>query len=488
MKPFKLFLYSLSFVTALILVLFALNVFPIPGTDSVVFIPAALLLSKGLGLANPLYYVTQVTDLTHTNRFNYYVPFYPYLLGLLSKVNPGIKTIFFICSLIGSTGLFLYTKTLTALLPQKLSNLAKAVALFSIPYTATYLLPTIGRPEGLTILLVFLVYLLYRNRKGVNQLVYNFLLCLLFSFILASQLICFYFCFLVFVTYELLNTESVVKVIRDNVLRVIVTIGLFCLVVSLSPNGLMPTIIGIKTHAALVLTRHDRSIPLFIHYWFLSQVNFGFLVLFLLVSGFYLYELNGKVKNIDAIRRWLVILIQLFIAYGIGKFILYASPTVYNATQYILPLSLYLVISISMLEKNSFQLPLKGLALLTYIAGTVFFMRDILLFIDYQKDGKTYDAAKAIVTPLMKSGKNVYITQSLWSLNENLDEVKIFDGIHFKKDDTIIVQQAYHPFPPALVGKCTIIYDWSTAEHRKFLGKSLSNRPQGYSFVICKIN
>src|ERR1700679_2174392 len=99
MNTFKITFYSLSIIVCAVLIIYGLNVFPVPGTDSIVFIPPALLFSKGYGLANPLYYVTQFTDPTHTNRFNYYVPFYSLLLGILSKIKPSIKTIFLFCSL-----------------------------------------------------------------------------------------------------------------------------------------------------------------------------------------------------------------------------------------------------------------------------------------------------------------------------------------------------------------------------------------------------
>jgi hypothetical protein len=488
MRTFKIIFYVISIIVSAILLVFAFHVFPIPGTDSVVFIPAALLFSKGYGLANPLYYVTQLTDLTHTNRFNYYVPFYPYILGLLSRINPGIKTIFVFCALFSAASLLLYTRVVISFLPKQVSLWAKIIILISVAYIATYLLPTVGRPEGLTTLLVLLVYIVSRTKNTYPALAFNAVICILFALILATQLICFYFCFLFFITCELLNNDQFIKVIWVNTLRVLAIVAIFCLVLQMSPNGLANTVSGIKIHINYVLERHDRSLPLFIHYWLLSQVNFGFLIIFLLCTIFYLQEIYFRTRKIQSLPRILIILIQLLIAYGIIKFILYASPTVYNATQFILPMSAWLVFNILSPEKGRFKLSLNWLAFITYCAGAIFLGREIILFVDYLHDGKTYDAASAIVTPVMKNRQNVYITQSLWSLNENLNDVKIFDGIHFKKDDTIIVQQAYHPFPPALVGKCTIIYDWGTADHRKFLGKSLTERPQGYSFVICKIN
>ena len=121
MNRFKAIFLLLSIIICVILLLYGFYIFPIPGNDSIVFIPPALLYSKGFGLANPVYFVTTLTDLTHTNRFNYYVPFFPFLLGILSKIKPGIKTIFIFCSIFSAGSLLLYTRVISSFLPHKLS-------------------------------------------------------------------------------------------------------------------------------------------------------------------------------------------------------------------------------------------------------------------------------------------------------------------------------------------------------------------------------
>src|SRR5207253_464144 len=162
---------------------------------------------------------TKITDPTHTNRFNYYVPFYPFLLGLLSKPHPGIKTIFFICSLFSTANIFLYTRHLARNLTAYTSKAVQVMALLSIPYVATYLL---------------------------------------------------------FITAELLD-ENVRTTIITNSLRFAAILLLFCLVLAISPNGLANTITGIRLHVTYVLDRTDRSVSLFLYYWLLAPLNIGFL-------------------------------------------------------------------------------------------------------------------------------------------------------------------------------------------------------------------
>lgn len=488
MNKYKAILYISSITFSVILILYAINVFPIPGTDSIVFIPSALLYSKGFGLANPLYYVTKFTDLTHTNRFNYYPPFYPYVLGLLSKIKPGMKTIFVICSLVSMANLLLFARVMSSSLPDRLSGFLKAMVFLSIPYIATYLLPTVGRPECFTSLFVFIVYILYSKRNEYNAGLYNILICTLFSWILTTQMVSFYFCFLFFISYELLNSTTIYKTILSNTLRLIMIVLLCCLILAITPNGLVNTITGIKLHIAYVLDRSDRSIPLFIHYWLLAPLNFGFIIVFLLCAGFYVREVFARCKNMPVMQVVLVAGVQGFIVLGIVKFILYASPTVYNATGFILPLSVYLILNITRQVNSTSKKVASAFTIATYLAGTVVFLRSLVLFTDYLADGKVYATAKTQVKAILQNNKNVYVTQGLWPLFENMEDVKIYNKSDLKTGDIVIVQQAYHPFPPELVNKCTVMYDWSTVEQRKFLGITLTNRPQGYSFVVCKIN
>ncbi len=487
MNRFKAIFYILSAITSIILVVYAINVYPIAGTDSMVFIPPALLYAKGQGLANPLYYVTQFTDPTHTNRFNYYVPFYSWFLGMLSKVKPSIPTVFAFASLFSITNILLYAKTVSSFIDRPLSVGLKALVLLSVTYVATYLFPTVGRPEGITTLLVFGIYLLYRNRQGINPVVYNIAVCGLFGLMLLSQLICFYFCFLFFVTYELFYTTNIFKTIWVNTLRFAAILGLFCALLAISPNGLANTITGIKLHVSFVFERNSGGLPLYLLFWVWAPLNFGFILVFLLAAAFYIRDIAARFRQIPPVQAVLLAGVQLFIIYGFAKFILYAAPTIYNATTFIMPLTAYLVYNIIRLSPVRARNGATAMLMAAYVGGSLLFLRSLVLFIDYKQDGKDYAAARAIANNIANNNHNVYTTLSLWPLFDNLDSVHFFNENIMHKDDIIIVQQAYHAMPEVMKGKYTVMYDFTTAEKRKFLGITLTNRPQGYSFMVCKI-
>ena len=304
----------------------------------------------------------------------------------------------------------------------------------------------------------------------------------------ASQLICFYFCFIFFVIAELINSSNVYRTIVVNMLRFAAIGLLFAAILSASPHGIMDTVTTIRMHSLSAMTRSDRSLKLFIHYWLFSPLNFGFVILFSLCIFFYLKGLFLRIKDIKAVPVILISGLHLMLLYGIVRFILYASPTVYNATQFILPLSIFLIANILSLPKGGVKSAVTGLAIATYIAGIIVFLRVFVLFIDYKIDKKDFAAARHIFNKYVHGGKNVYVTVNLWPLADDANDIKFFDGVRFKKDDTLVIQQMYLPFANNFLSKCTIIYDWRTEEQRKILGIPLTNTPQGYSFVVCKVN
>ncbi len=483
----KRVLYLVATAVAIILFLYGYHIFPIPGTDAVVYIPTAYLYAKGHGLINPLYYITQITDPSNQNLYNYYVPFQAHLLGILSSIKPDYRTIFTWCALFSITGLLLYTRIIASYFSGASGRLARVMMLLSLPYLSIYLLPTVGRPESLTVLMSMLVYILYRNRTHINPWLYNAVLCTLWGLMLATQIMSCFFCFLIFIAYDLLNSSNIGRTVVINTLRLAGIALVFCLALMLSPIGLTETLTGIGRHAAYVISRSDTNLKLFVYYWLLAPLNFGFLIVFLAAAFFHIKYTVGRLRQLSVLHKVLVAAVHLVIAAGFYKFILYAAPTVYNATQFILPITVYVMMSLARYGQGVKEKLPAAVLLLTFAAGGLLFLRTFLLFIDYMQDGKTFQAGRQVAAEIFNKYPRVYFT-GLWCLFDDPNEIKVFDLRYYKKGDVVVVQQAYHEFPPELKGKCTIVYDWSTKERRTFMGIPLTRRPQGYSFVLCQMN
>lgn len=198
--------------------LYAFRVFPVPGTDSSSFLPPALSYAKGKGLTNPFYYLSSITDKSGRGLYNYYVPFYSWMLGVCVAAVHGIKTIFVVCASV--TILTLYRRALLAIIPAASSNnMITAVICLSIPYLATYSLPTIGRPEQLTVPMALALYLIYQNRQQLPTWIYNSFLVAILAILLATQITGFYFAFLVFLVSETLQPDSIRRLAGINAIR-----------------------------------------------------------------------------------------------------------------------------------------------------------------------------------------------------------------------------------------------------------------------------
>ncbi len=480
----KQVLFLIACIVATILVLYAYFIFPIPGTDSMVYIPAALLYAKGQGLANPLYFVTKVTDLTHTNRFNYYVPFQAQLLGWLSQIRPGVRTIFLFCAAFGTSSLLLYARHISRTLTLAMPVWLRVVCIASVTNMGMYLLPTSGRPETLTSFMALLVYLSWQHRRQIPALALHAIVVGLCGLMLATQLLSCFFCFLVLVTFDLLETQNVLKTVGRNVLRFIGILIVGAVAIAWSPNGFWPTIDGIAAHANMVLGRTDRSLYLFFFYWVLYPFNFCFLGIFLLGAVFYIRLLLVKLRGTSTDKKVLVGIAQVVLLIGWVKFVLYASPAVYNASQFVLPISAFVIGQLATQKRLAIT---GSIALFSFIAGSLMFVRSVVLFEDYLADGKTYDNARNEVKRITEQYPDVYISVAFWCLYDNPNDARIFEPTMVKKGDIIIVGQANHSFPDIIKGKTTTLYDWSTSEPRTFMGIPITHRPQGYSFVVCRV-
>lgn len=458
--------------------------FPLTGTDSFVFLPAALNLAAGRGFTNPLYYVVQFTDPSGSNLFNYYVPLFPLVLGTIAKLLPDIRTIFFICALVSATTLLIYRKLLLELLPKNISTSYKIAAVLSFTYLCTYMLPTVGRPENFIVLFSVLLYWLYQRRAQAGEKLYTILTSLLLGAMLATQLISFFLGFIVLYLYDNISAKQPVRVFFQYCIIFISSLIIFAGILSISPVGLMGSINGISTHAQYVLTRIDNTLSSFSFFWLLAPLNLGFGVLFGIAAYFFVIEMKNTLTKLKGFRLVMLVISLLSLFFGVYKYVFYGGPTVYNATCFVLPILLY-IFSSSL--SSSWKYRLLPIVTLTFVAGSLLLIRTLLLFGHTVASGKDYAHAKAEAKKYMSKTGKTRPTNGIWSLYSNPNEISILDGNLIKTGDTVIIQQAYMPFPLA-DGTYTILADWRAKEPIQLLGIPLAKRAYGFGFVVCVIN
>lgn len=472
-------------VVTIVLIAYAVRVFPIPGTDSSSFLAPSLTFGYGHGLANPIYYLSSLTDETGTLRYNYYVPFYTWFLGFFVAIVPSIKSIFVVCALLTIIALFTYRHIIIKN-DRPADKLYTVTILLSVFYLATYSLPTLGRPEQLTAPLSLVLYCLYHHRAQVAAWIYNSALILIFSIILTSQITGFYFAFLVFLIVEFLGQDDPKRLVLVNAVRTVGVLALSYMIMELSPNGFMATVHGISRHSQILFARTARGSSLLSYYWVFSPFNFGFIVVFLASLYYWYLYLRSAFTGITLFNKLVIGALHLAIVAGILKFVVHTAPTVYNATQYIYVMLLFLLLNYHQ-HKGKFNTAMLGSLALTFLAGSFVFLRTLILFIDNETDGKTYDAAKSKLAQVEAKYGKCYTSFNLWSLYDDPYKVNQLDEENLHSGEVIILNQAYRDLPQAIMSRCEILDDWRTTDVRRFLGIPLTRHPQGYSFVVCRV-
>lgn len=532
MKSIRYTTAMLLSVVAVVYLVYAVRVFPIPGTDSSSFLPPALTFAQGKGLANPIYYLSFITDATGNQLYNYYVPFYSWFMGFCVAAVPGIKTIFVTGALLTITALLAYRRVLIRNHPPNAGRLYTAAVLLSFPYFATYSLPTIGRPEQLTAPLLLALWLLYRKKEGLATWLYNALLVALFAVLLTTQVTGFYFAFLAFLVIEFLQPCDARRLLAINTGRGLAALLLFYLIMEVSPNGFKATMDGINLHSRLHFRRSDRSPALLAYYWLVSPFNVGFLVVFAACVRYWYMYIRGALPGATMLQKWIVAGLHLAIIAGIFRFVLHAAPTVYNLTQYIYVLVLFLMLSYHKYggtRHNS--LILKSLTL-TFLAGTLLFLRTFILFADNEMDGRSYDAARKKLAEVERKYGRVTTHANLWSLYDDpykvvairkrfmyppnattqqggivvmphadsvedlpVNEILNPGGTRDEKKyyhivfpgDIVVVPQTYKDIPKKLLDRSEILVDWRTTTVRTFMHIPIARHPYGYSFVVLRV-
>lgn len=475
-------LYIPAILSSLLLIIFAICVFPIPGTDSLVFLPPALSYAHGQGFTNPLYYVDKFTDPTHTHRFNYYVPLFPWLMGAMGRAYSDVRTIFLFCALLGAGGLMLYTRKF-ATVAGDASRYLRLGFIFSCIYLPIYFLPTVSRPENLTFFISFIIYLMYGAKKRIPVVAYQVAIAALFASLLASQILSFFFCFVFYALCDVIDTDKPFRSALESLVIFVLSIGFACLIIAAGPIGFRETLDAVWWHVSAVVKRNDNSISLLFYYWALAPLSFGFLGIFLIAAGLFITNTIARLKKAKPLTILFAVFLAFILIWALFRFVLYGAPTVYNITQFVLPFMSFIVVS---LAKTRNKIMTAAFCLLC-LAGTFAMTRHIMLFGNMLTSGKTFSAARALVLEKTGENQNVYVSNGVWPLYPNIYAPAVHIGDKFSSGDTIVLQQAYLDIPEDLKKRSEVIFEWRAAEPVKVLGLKVAARPQGYGFSILRV-
>lgn len=467
---------SLSVVSLCIIITIVsgLYMYPLPSGDAIGIVPAAWFYLHTDKFINPIYDIACLTDSSGLCRFCYHLPLFPLLISFIGRFTDGtVKSLFVIIAFISVVKIALFSyQSLTNRTLQRVW----LATLLSVIYLTTNALPTVGRPEILSSLLILIIYV-YLSKYSENTLHATIIIPFLMGILLWSHLIGYLLLLLTVSNLVWLRLWPIQRKIYTVIALVISSACIGCFLILLNPNGIA-IIDGFLNHTALQLKRGDEaSLHNFINYWLLSKSHFLFFAIFgVSICATWQYYIRKKINGLTT--KYVLILfttntvILMFLIYSIS---IQTPARIYNITQFV-PVILF--INLEFIAKKQSAVRLAYVLLL--VGSLTYSLRDAILFIDYLHDGKTYDKAVAQVN--QRPGSVMIASPGLWVLSKDLRCFKVWTG-----ESTVspfFVQQARAPLPVGLIEVADLTNDWRTQDVRKILGVPLSNRPQGYSFSV----
>lgn len=283
----------------------ALYVFPLPDGDAVFFIPTAVRYASGAGLDNPINQLVFETDVQNRGRFCFYPPLFPWIIGMLMRQATAQSAFLVIAGM-----RIIAISWLAVLLVQIVKRLkihfnltvAMTIVLMVFSY-AGMLRPTTGRPEALATIFVLAGITISLYTKGwIEAILQGIVIGLLGAThpagaVIAVALLGIFHAFR-YRTLQALQSSAIAAI-----LGVVISLA----IISISPNGLIDTLMGVKLHAAKELGR-GSSIQEIINYWlFWSDRFFLAPMLFLCLLLVFLFGFfqRQKIGSFGLFNAWL---------------------------------------------------------------------------------------------------------------------------------------------------------------------------------------
>ncbi len=412
-----------------IVLIFGYNAYPVPSGDSVHFLPGVINFSLGNGLVNQVSNLVSEIDKSGFQKQIIYPPLFALFSGYFIKIlhiqnSAGILfaiSIFNGLSVVLAT--FIFYKILS--IDKKYKNDFLLLIVIGLLAFATTLDIHQSRPESLARLffLLMIISAIYIKPKKL-WLLFGLLLGLMAG----TQLV-------VSIGVALLmGMFFAVRFDWKNALKAIFLTGLLSIIVLLailllSPLGFWENINGIFSHFLKIIHTPTDISPLnsngifwkifIIKYYFLlpGTTFFGFIMVLSAIFGAKIYFIHKK--NIKSQILFLLFFI-LFLVYFYPAL---RSSQYYNILFFSVIFIGIIIYYIYTIEKNNL---IKIASLLMILSVSFGFLRDIVLFPYFLKDGVSLEKARTQFENLKDNDNKIGITTGLWTLSENYKDIYIY--------------------------------------------------------------
>jgi hypothetical protein len=450
--------------------------FPVPGGDAVVFMPAAINLKAGSGLNNYLW--------TGRQRFVEHPPLFQMVVSACMWKSD-TRNAFIVLAIFNALTLSLFAAILgAAKFSQKLiaSRMGFIVLISSLFALAFLIFTASGRPETLSTLVLTLAIAVI---TWLPQKCWP--VCLGIAIGVAAAIHpthgVFIAC-LVVLTFVL--TDPVRQAIRKMVLSAAIALPLFWLLLSLGPYPVEEVLRTLAWHAGLAAGPDYRLSTLAFYYFKLapwSGVYLLGLVLVLIWCGIHIWRGAD-----DRMMRW-ARLAALFLAASIFWYSSIRRP---NASYYLIMLAPALAAGALYLfgvrnRPDDRRLKDGPFLILAAFFGifSLCLARDVALFVDYRTAGVSFTSARKNFHQLLSSTDQVIsVSESLWVLTDEFERISIVER-GTTSGDLMVLQQTQRGslFPPVIPGYRLLSQNF-VSHPPKWFAFPIARTTPGYSFAV----
>lgn len=450
--------------------------YPVPGGDAIVFMPAAINLKAGHGLSNFLW--------TGRYRFVEHPPLFQMVVSACMWKSD-TRTAFIVLALFNALTLTLYAAILgTAKFAKRLAaSVAGFIVLVSSLFAIAFLIFTAsGRPETLSTLLLTLAIAVV---TWLPQKCWP--VCLGIAIGVAAAIHPTHGIFIAcLVVITFLLTAPVPQAVRKMMLAAAIALPLFWLLLSLGPYPVAEVLRTLSWHAALAAGPDYRLSTFIVYYLKLAPWSGVYLVglsLVLVWGGIH----AGRGAD-DRVVRW-ARLTALFLTAFVFWFFSIRRP---NASYYLIMLSPALAAGALYLLSRRHGLDSwrpSGFPLLIMAAFFSIFSlclaRDIALFVNYRTDGVSFAEARKAFHGLRSSTDQVIsVSESLWVLTDEFERISVVERGTPSGDLMVLQQTQRGSLSPPVIPGYRLLSQNFVSHPPTWFGLPIARTTPGYSFAV----
>lgn len=500
--------WMVAVFASILLVVLAINMYPVPDGDSVYFLPAIKSYAAAGIASNKLVNLSYLTDPKGLGRFLFYIPGFPVAVGALMALFgfSSYKSTLLFIAFFRVASVLIFAKVLIIAMARRgrqgslFSVLLAAVLVLS---NALFLLPSNGRPEILSIFLVSISLLaaLSIQSRLVRHGVISLCIGLLFPISIANGIIA---CSL-YLFYALADLHK--PGARFAVLALSLLLGVGFTVLAYAAGGLplLDGIQGLILHSKIQLGRSNAGMETYYLYW-LGWVVFAIFSLAYLLIVFLSHSGPATKPHSLFDRLWLVSAL-IVLAFAVYFFGIRLAVLHYNLYAF---LPLYQFFSFCLIVDFAAYRPrLLRFSLLLILSAGLFLsliepLRAIALFPYYLISGSTYSEARQNFARLKLGDCALMLSTGL----AVLDDLQI--GSEYKTDQSsrmvlskrLQLQSSKNKCVVAVVQETNINSERSAPVNMEKLADygdrspwtarlkalRLLNSPKGYSFRVYRVD